>query len=89
MFPFGWLKFLYYSRRIDVISFKLLGVREAYRRRGLDVRMYLQALQNAACRGYKWLDGSLTSETNATVVRLADRLGAERYKQYRLYQKTF
>jgi hypothetical protein len=36
--------------------------------------------------GYKWLDGSLTSEENLAVNYLAGRLGAERYKHYRIYQ---
>jgi GNAT superfamily N-acetyltransferase len=86
MFPFGWLKMLWYSRRIDVVSFKLFGLLEQYRRRGIDVLLYLRAVREAAAKGYRWLDGSLTSEFNPTVVRLAERLGAERYKHYRLYE---
>jgi GNAT superfamily N-acetyltransferase len=89
MFPFGWLKMLWYSRRIDVVSFKLFGLLEQYRRRGIDVLLYLQAVREAAAKGYRWLDGSLTSEDNPTVVRLAERLGAERYKHYRLFEKRF
>ncbi|HEY70305.1 MAG TPA: GNAT family N-acetyltransferase [Anaerolineae bacterium] len=89
MFPIGWLKLLWYSRRIDVVSFKLFGVLEQYRRRGIDVLLYLQAVREAAAKGYDWLDGSLTSEFNPTVVRLAERLGAERYKHYRLYKMVF
>jgi GNAT superfamily N-acetyltransferase len=89
LFPFGWLKMLWYSRRIEVISFKLFGVREAYRRRGIDVLLYTQAVRTAIDKGYRWLDGSLTSEFNPTVVRLAERLGAERYKVYRIYQMDF
>jgi GNAT superfamily N-acetyltransferase len=89
LFPFGWLPMLWYSRRIDVVSFKLLGILEQYRRRGLDALMYLQAVRAAAAKGYRWLDGSLTSDNNPTVVRLAERFGAERYKHYRLFQRMF
>jgi len=89
LFPLGWLKWWWYSHRIDVISFKLLGVLEAYRRRGIDVLMYLEAVRTAVAKGYRWLEGSLTSENNPTVVRLAERLGAERYKEYRVYQMMF
>ncbi len=89
LFPFGWIKLLWYRRRIDVISFKLLGVLEEFRRMGIDVLMYLEAIRAAAAKGYAWLDGSLTSEFNPTVVRLAERMGAERYKLFRLYQKMF
>ena len=89
LFPLGWLAFLWYRRRIDVVSFKLLGVLEEYRRRGIDVLMYLRAIRVAVARGYRWLDGSHTSEYNPTVVRLAERLGAERYKHFRVYQLMF
>lgn len=84
--PIGWLKILWYRKRIDTVSFKLFGVLEAYRRRGIDVLLYLQAVRSAMAKGYRWLDGSLTSEANPTVNRLAERLGAERYKHYRMYR---
>ncbi len=89
LFPFGWLKMLWYSRRIDQISFKLLGLLEEYRRQGIDVLMWLEAVRVAVAKGYRWLDGSLTSEFNPLVTRLPERFGAERYKHYRLYQMTF
>jgi GNAT superfamily N-acetyltransferase len=89
LFPFGWLKLLWFRRRIDVISFKLFGVLEEYRRRGIDVLLYMEAVRAAVAKGYRWLDGSLTSEFNPTVVRLATRMGAEQYKLFRLYQLTF
>ncbi len=89
LFPFGWLKVYWHRRRIDTVSFKLFGVLGEYRRRGIDVLLYLEAVRSAAAKGYKWLDGSLTSEANPTVNRLAERLGAERYKHYRLYRMMF
>jgi GNAT superfamily N-acetyltransferase len=89
LYPFGWLKVLQHRRRIDTVSFKLFGVLEPYRRRGIDVLLYIEAVRSAAAKGYRWLDGSLTSETNPTVNRLAERLGAERYKHYRLYRMMF
>jgi GNAT superfamily N-acetyltransferase len=89
IFPIGWAKLLWYSRRIDQVSFKLFGLLDAYRGRGIDTLMYLEAVRAAARKGYKWLDGSLTSENNPSVNRLAERLGAERYKHYRLYQMAF
>lgn len=89
LFPIGWLKLLWYRKRIDRISFKLLGIQKEYRRRGIDVLMYFDAVRTAAKKGYRWLDGSLTSEFNPVVWRLAERMGAERYKHYRMYQMMF
>ena len=34
------------------------------------------------------MDGSLTSEYNPAVNLLANRLGAQRYKHYRIYKKA-
>ena len=89
LFPFGWLKFLWYRRKIDQVTFKLFGVREKFRRRGIDTLLYFEAIKAAREKGYRWLDGSTTSEFNPAVVRMAERLGAERYKLFRLYQKRF
>jgi GNAT superfamily N-acetyltransferase len=89
LFPLGWVKLLWYSRRIDQVTFKLFGLLEAYRGRGIDALAYVEAVRTAARKGYKWLDGSVTSENNPTINRLAERLGAERYKHYRLYQMEF
>lgn len=89
LLPFGWLKLYWHRRRIDTVTFKLFGVLEPYRRRGIDVLLYMEAVRSAAAKGYKWLDGSLTSEANPTINRLAERLGAERYKHYRLYRMMF
>jgi len=89
LYPLGWLKMLWFRRKIDQVTFKLFGVREEYRRRGIDTLLYFEAIKEAKAKGYRWLDGSTTSEFNPAVVRMAERLGAERYKLFRLYQKTF
>ncbi len=86
LFPFGWLKVKRLIRQIDVLSFKLMGVLETFRRRGIDALLYVEMIKAACIRGYRWLEGSLTSEWNPAVNLLAERLGAERYKHFRLYQ---
>ncbi|MGD8998604.1 MAG: GNAT family N-acetyltransferase, partial [Anaerolineae bacterium] len=86
LLPFGWLKLRYYMPRIDVVVFKSMGVLDSYRRRGIDALLYLQAVKAFFDGGYKWLDGSVTSETNPKINLVAQRLGAERYKHYRLYR---
>jgi GNAT superfamily N-acetyltransferase len=85
LFPFGWLKLKYYIPRIEVVSFKLMGILKEYRRRGIDALLYLEAVKAFYNKGYEWLDGSVTSESNPAVNMIAQRLGAERYKQYRIY----
>jgi GNAT superfamily N-acetyltransferase len=86
LFPFGWLKLRYYLGRIDVVSFKLMGILQEYRRRGIDALLYVEAVKTFYEKGYEWLDGSVTSELNPVINLIAYRLGAERYKHYRVYR---
>jgi len=86
LFPFGWLKARRLISQIDVVSFKLMGILEEYRRRGIDALLYLETVKAVYEKGYAWLDGSITSEYNPMINLLANRLGAERYKHFRLYQ---
>jgi GNAT superfamily N-acetyltransferase len=86
LFPFGWLKLKYYIPRIEVVTFKLMGILREYRRRGLDALLYLEAVKAFYEKGYEWLDGSVTSEMNPAINMIAQRMGAERYKTYRIYQ---
>jgi len=86
LFPLGWLKIKRYVREVDVVTFKLMGILEAYRRRGIDALLYMETVKAVFEKGYEWLDGSLTADYNATINLVAQRLGAERYKRYRMYQ---
>jgi GNAT superfamily N-acetyltransferase len=86
LFPFNWIRIKSLVRRINVASFKLMGLLEEYRHRGIDAILYLEVVKAIFRKGYSWLDGSVTSENNPAVNLLASRLGAERFKHYRLYQ---
>lgn len=86
LFPFGWLMIRRYVRQVKVVTFKLMGVLEEYRHRGIDALLYLETIRAFYEKGYEWLDGSLTSEHNPTINLLAQRLGAECYKHYRIYK---
>jgi GNAT superfamily N-acetyltransferase len=84
--PLDWPKARRLVRRIDVVTFKMMGVLQEYRRRGIDALLYLDAVKAVYDKGYAWLDGSVTHESNKMVNQIAGRLGAERYKHYRLYR---
>jgi len=86
LFPLGWLRLMWYVRRIDVLTFKLMGVLREFRFRGIDALLFVESLRAMMAKGYQWLDGSVTSERNPMVNLVAERLGAERYKHYRLYR---
>lgn len=86
LFPFNWIRVKHLISQINVASFKLMGLLEEYRHRGIDAILYLDVVKAIFRKGYSWLDGSVTSEYNPAINLLANRLGAERFKQYRLYQ---
>ena len=86
LFPLGWLKIKRYVREVKVVSFKLMGILEAYRQRGINALLYMEMVKAVFEKGYEWLEGSVTSEYNLKVNLIAQRLGAERYKHYRLYE---
>jgi GNAT superfamily N-acetyltransferase len=86
LFPLGWLRLWWYARRVDVLTFKLMGVLPEVRFRGVDALLFLESLRAMMAKHYQWLDGSLASERNAMVNLMAGRFGAERYKHYRIYQ---
>jgi GNAT superfamily N-acetyltransferase len=86
LFPFGWLKARYWLKRIDVVTFKLMGVLPEYRRRGIESLLYLEVLRAIFGKGYACLEGSVTSAKNPGINLIASHLGAERHKHFRVYQ---
>jgi hypothetical protein len=86
LFPLNWLRVKSLIHKINVASFKLMGLLEEYSHRGIDAILYLEVVKAIFNKGYTWLDGSITSEYNPAINLLANRLGAQRYKHYRIYQ---
>jgi GNAT superfamily N-acetyltransferase len=87
MYPFGLLKFLWHKRKINQTRLLIMGVAEKYRGRGVDAYFYLTSASKAAEYGYKRMEGSWILETNTMMNRIIERLGGERYKTYRIYEK--
>jgi GNAT superfamily N-acetyltransferase len=85
LLPFNWLRINRLIKNINAVSFKLMGVLEAYRKRGIEALLYMEAIRAFHEKGYEWLDGSVTSEHNTSINLLASHMGAERYKHYRIY----
>jgi GNAT superfamily N-acetyltransferase len=86
--PLGLLKLWWYRHRINVASFKILGVLEEYRGRGIDALFYVETARRLFAKGYEWLDLSLVAENNIMMNRLAQRMGGYVYRHYRTYQKA-
>lgn len=88
LFPLGWLKLLWHRRMINAARVLLLGLSPAVRLRGLDAMLYLKIWQEAPKNGYPYVECSWILEDNWPMIRGLERMGAKRYKTYRVYEKA-
>ena len=85
LFPFGLLKLLYYKNKVDKLRLILLGIKEGYRKRGIDSLFYVETFRRAEEMGYQGGEISWTLEDNVLVNRAIESMGGKRSKTYRLY----
>ncbi len=88
LFPLGWLKFLWYRRKIDTARFFMMGVVEQYRNLGIDAVFYLETAKALLRKGYTRCEMSWILENNYMMNRIIQRLGGRVYKVYRIYEKA-
>jgi GNAT superfamily N-acetyltransferase len=86
--PWGILRVAWQRRRIDTIRVVLLGVKKAYRGRGIDMSLLMEIWKRRPKQGLHWELGWIL-EDNYLMIRIMEQIGAVAYKRYRLYQKTF
>ncbi|MFY9487987.1 MAG: hypothetical protein WAP35_04730 [Solirubrobacterales bacterium] len=88
LLPFGWLKFLWYRRKIDRIRVFALGVKPRYRTTGLGARLYTEHFAAAAKTGVTGGTMGWTLETNKPVNKVITSMGGQVIKRFRLYERT-
>jgi GNAT superfamily N-acetyltransferase len=87
LLPFGWLKFLYYRRKIKDLRMFAMGILPQYRGKGLDAVLNLAALTRGKELGVNGGELSWTLEDNHAINDSIKAMGAELYKKYRVYRK--
>lgn len=85
LFPFGWAKALWLSRRITSLRVITLGVVEGHRRRGIDALLIRELIRHGAARGITRGELSWVLEDNRPMRAALERLGGRVYRRYRLY----
>ena len=85
--PFGWLKFLYYRRKVTEMRLFALGILPQYRGKGFDAVLNLEALMTGKRIGVTGGELSWTLEDNDPINKGIAAMGAELYKKYRVYRK--
>jgi ribosomal protein S18 acetylase RimI-like enzyme len=86
--PVGLVKLALAARKIRRLRLITLGIKEGFRKRGLDAILYLDTLRTARELGYTGGEISWTLEDNQLVNRAIESMGGRKYKTYRMYQRT-
>ncbi len=82
----GFLKFLYFSRKIHTIRVMLLGVKHAFQKRGVEGLLYYETFKRGIRRGYHGAECSWILEDNLLMQHGIEAMGGKRYKTYRIYE---
>jgi hypothetical protein len=85
--PFALVTFLWNRRKIDDTRDMVLGIHPAYRNKGLEAILYLEALKTGKKRQIKGGELSWTLEDNDSINKGLAAMGAKRIKTYRMYEK--
>jgi hypothetical protein len=80
MGPVGIMKFLWYSRKIRDIRVLTMGVKEEYRKRGIEGLLYLESFKAAMKKGYERAEMSWILEDNVLMQRGCELMGGKLYK---------
>jgi GNAT superfamily N-acetyltransferase len=86
--PLGLARLFWATRTIHRLRVLMLGIKPGYRRRGLDALLYLETLRAARGLGFSGGELGWTTDDNDLMNRAIERMGARRYKTYRLYQRA-
>jgi hypothetical protein len=86
--PFALLTFLCNVRKIDDTREIAMGIHPAYRNKGLEAVLYLEALKTGKKRQIKGGELSWTLEDNAGINKGIEAMGGKLIKKYRIYEKN-
>jgi GNAT superfamily N-acetyltransferase len=87
--PIGLMKLLCYKHRIKKGRLIALGVVEKYRRAGIAEMLVLRVMEETMIKRGITGELSMTLEDNYMINRFLAAIGAERYKTYRIYTRSF
>jgi GNAT superfamily N-acetyltransferase len=73
-------------RQPECLAIKSVLVPPEHWGSGVAVMLFDEMAKRIRPKGYRWVDMSLTSEDNPNTPILAQRVGAEIYKRYRVYR---
>lgn len=87
LFPFGIFKFLAQRKKIDRLRVIIMGVKQAYQKKGIDAVFYRDTIVTGNKKRVKGAEVSWILEDNMPMMQTALNMGAHIYKTYRIYDK--
>ncbi len=80
------LPYLAGIRRPRMVRVIAMGIKPAYRRRGLDAVLFARCLREALRAGFEAAELSWVLDDNILMLRVGEMFGGTRYKTYRLFE---
>jgi len=87
LFPFGFLKFLYWKKRIKGVRILMQFCVKDYEKKAAVSAGYLGIMEAALKKGYEWGDASTIAEDNEKSWRAVVGAGGKLYRRFRYFEK--
>jgi GNAT superfamily N-acetyltransferase len=84
--PIGLAKLLWHKRKIDRVRMMTLGVKQGWRRRGIDAVLIVDTIRRTDELGYSGGEVGWTLEDNDLINRAIEGVGCKRSHTYRIYE---
>lgn len=86
--PIGLARMAWAARKRDRVRVLMLGIRQGFRRRGIDALLCLETLRAARLLGYSGGEIGWASEDNELINRVIEAMGARKYRTYRVFERS-
>jgi GNAT superfamily N-acetyltransferase len=87
LLPFGWIKALWYRRKIDRVRVFALGVKREWQHTGIAAKFYELHYDSAARTPQKSGETGWILESNESMNRAMEGMGGKIMRKYRVYEK--
>jgi len=87
IWPIGFLKFLYFKKKITGLRALVFGMKKGYRLKAISAVLYYETEKAGARLGYRWCEMSWNLEDNTLINNFDEAVGGRLYKKYRIYEK--
>ncbi len=85
IFPFGWMKMLYYKNKIKSARILILGIDPQYQGKGYDLVMYQKIKEALNSLGIFESEACYVMENNVTMQNIIQKLEGKIVKKYRIF----